>query len=734
MHQASEEFVSNLDTVPLVVRLTFADGRVIPADMSDLSADPITSVTFTGGNSNGNAATIGCAVSAGAEIVLERSLLDSAAFGTQQLHIDVGMLLDGEYEWIPMGVYRIANLKKTDGTVTLQCADDIGTVLERPYEVLADFDFESGVDGKLFLSALCARRGVTVDLSGLPDVTLTIADPTDMTERQIVAALAGLWGKFACIDRMGTLRFLWYGHVDAQIGPDDYYDGECICGEPFAPGYLKCYNTTLAETLIAGDASGQQGMYFECPWCDQEQLEALWADLQDFGYSSVERVRLIGNPLLDPWDVITLTDAVGAAYDVPILAIYHEYDGGLITEISASAQTNTETQTGPVERDVKRSFAQIIKRQKTIELTVSEQNKKVIAQLELCVKDTENSKIVSMINAAADKISLRGNRVSIVSDNFTLTEDGRITATAGTIGGCQIVDGKLQVPVANITGTIYANALAVYDSKGRMLLSAGDNAVTLSGWTAASNGLYKSSDDGQIRLIPNGGLSSAYTVNGHSTTDWVFLCGPDNSKVCNFGVDKSGHLYAAGAHISGTADITGGSINIISDGETNSRIALSYNLYRSSMSPNGIFVASYVDDSFSEMSRYVAMYNYAVRVVNGSAWAALGTAGVTTSSDRRLKDNIKYFSDDKYLNFVRALKPCSFTYKGAEELSFGLIAQDVKASMDDLDINFQGYAPPQEGNEYASLNYSAFIGPIIYALQRALARIDQLEERIKEVV
>ena len=54
------------------------------------------------------------------------------------------------------------------------------------------------------------------------------------------------------------------------------------------------------------------------------------------------------------------------------------------------------------------------------------------AELELKV-NTEN--LVSEINASADVINLRGNRVIIDSDNFKLTADGTITANAGTFGG-----------------------------------------------------------------------------------------------------------------------------------------------------------------------------------------------------------------------------------------------------------------------------------------------------------
>ena len=76
----------------------------------------------------------------------------------------------------------------------------------------------------------------------------------------------------------------------------------------------------------------------------------------------------------------------------------------------------------------------------------------VKAELELTIKKDENDKIVSMLNASAEVITLKGNRISIESDNFTLTGDGTVTAKAGKIGGCEIINGVLTIKEANADG------------------------------------------------------------------------------------------------------------------------------------------------------------------------------------------------------------------------------------------------------------------------------------------
>ncbi len=56
--------------------------------------------------------------------------------------------------------------------------------------------------------------------------------------------------------------------------------------------------------------------------------------------------------------------------------------------------------------------------------------------------------VVSSINQSADKIVLRSNRIAIQSDNFQLTEEGRITATEGVIGGFGLGTNQF---IANLT-------------------------------------------------------------------------------------------------------------------------------------------------------------------------------------------------------------------------------------------------------------------------------------------
>lgn len=75
----------------------------------------------------------------------------------------------------------------------------------------------------------------------------------------------------------------------------------------------------------------------------------------------------------------------------------------------------------------------------------------------------DNGQVVTMLNSAADVLVLKGNRLVVVSDNFKLTEDGTIIATAGKIGGCTIKDGVLLIKNANIAEKLTADKIDAKD-------------------------------------------------------------------------------------------------------------------------------------------------------------------------------------------------------------------------------------------------------------------------------
>lgn len=72
---------------------------------------------------------------------------------------------------------------------------------------------------------------------------------------------------------------------------------------------------------------------------------------------------------------------------------------------------------------------------------IGETENKINAKLELKVAKTENNQVVTMLNASANEINIKGNRFVLDSTNFKVDKNGNIVATNGKfVGGTLILE------------------------------------------------------------------------------------------------------------------------------------------------------------------------------------------------------------------------------------------------------------------------------------------------------
>lgn len=127
--------------------------------------------------------------------------------------------------------------------------------------------------------------------------------------------------------------------------------------------------------------------------------------------------------------------------------------------------------------------------------------------------------------------------------------------------------------------------------------------------------------------------------------------------------------------------------------------------------------------------------------VTGSNQVQLGNASTTTyaygavhnRSDERDKTEIQ--DTELGLDFLNALRPVDYKWNYREQdtvgtrFHHGLIAQEVKQTMDSLGVDFGGFQDHSinGGDDVLSLGYGEIIGPLIKAVQELSARIVELE-------
>ena len=130
---------------------------------------------------------------------------------------------------------------------------------------------------------------------------------------------------------------------------------------------------------------------------------------------------------------------------------------------------------------------------------------------------------------------------------FKVTNEGELTVTKGTIGGCNITNGALKVPAANITGIITAGALS-----GNVSI----NSPTISGGTISNTSI---TNGNQIFSVTSAGAVTANNITIGSSNNTLTYDGST--------LTVKGTLSGT---FSGTATVTGGSLTIGSTFSVNS--------------------------------------------------------------------------------------------------------------------------------------------------------------------
>lgn len=99
---------------------------------------------------------------------------------------------------------------------------------------------------------------------------------------------------------------------------------------------------------------------------------------------------------------------------------------------------------------------------------------------------------------------------------------------------------------------------------------------------------------------------------------------------------------------------------------------------------------------------------------------------ISVSSDERLKENVEAVDVDKCIDFIKGIDVKTFNYIGNEAPCMGVIAQDVQKN--ELAKFFVSVQPGEEG--YLSVKAADLVFPLIAAVQRLSAEVDELKTRV----
>lgn len=358
------------------------------------------------------------------------------------------------------------------------------------------------------------------------------------------------------------------------------------------------------RVFTAGDDTGLE-LTASCPHGTQAMAEAILKQMKGYRYRMYAAEAASLDPAAELGDGIT----AGGVYSV-LSRLSEDGSGYPSAEAPGEAELEDEFPTaGPLTQAVSQTNRKIAETRSSITKTAEEirlevtrgdnANASLISQtaesirlevaeglngvkgeLSLKVGRDENDQIVSMLNASADQINIKGNRITISSTNFSVTADGTITAKAGVIGNSKSDGWNIGAKaIYNGTNSMTSTALGTYiGTDGIRQYASGSKFVNIQNGILTAQGVNISGEitatSGQLggwkltsTQLYNGDISENTSGNlGMSTADFTrTVAGTERKKLrfaigSNFGVSNTGVLYAASADITGKFTATSGEI------------------------------------------------------------------------------------------------------------------------------------------------------------------------------
>ena len=261
--------------------------------------------------------------------------------------VSIGADVSGTVQYVPLGTFVVATCKQVDDTTTVTAYDAAYYALGGTYTPTVS----SGATVAAVLSDVAAQCGLTLaTLPAAASTTSVVGDLTEKTCRDMVGYLAALVGCNALIDRDGKLALRWFSDSGQSYSPSDYYNaGLSIDGT----STLACIQATAEETTTDADGNTSVttntytaggtgvGIAIQNPYMTQAILDTVWASIGGLAYT-VGSCDIFHGLLVEPGDLVTITDKAGVAHTLAVMSLTMTIDGGCKTTLRATGESTTD--------------------------------------------------------------------------------------------------------------------------------------------------------------------------------------------------------------------------------------------------------------------------------------------------------------------------------------------------------------------------------------------------------
>ena len=318
-----------------------------------VSITKVKSIKLTGGSEAEDDFSLGSTMSQYIEVTIPAG---NILIEGKEILLQIGMDVNGLTEYIPMGYFTVGKPKKADDQITF-------TAYDRMMNTERTFSMDGTTTNTVAVLKMIADiTGVPIVTTGLTAISMKV--PKGYSCREVLSYVAQLHGAFAVCNRRGQIELHTYVDSDYKVKPNRYWGKFEHNDYNFNVSKFVCFTgqDKNGKSISISSGSGARSVSFSNPFMTQTVLNNILASFKSFSYMP-GTLKMMGDPCLDPWDILTVADLSGNTYKVPIMKLEWEFDGGLTYSVEAVGLSEEETNAdykGSQTKEMERYYAQLV--------------------------------------------------------------------------------------------------------------------------------------------------------------------------------------------------------------------------------------------------------------------------------------------------------------------------------------------------------------------------------------
>lgn len=465
-----------------------------------VSITKVKSIKLTGGSEAEDDFSLGSTMSQYIEVTIPAG---NILIEGKEILLQIGMDVNGLTEYIPMGYFTVGKPKKADDQITF-------TAYDRMMNTERTFSMDGTTTNTVAVLKMIADiTGVPIVTTGLTAISMKV--PKGYSCREVLSYVAQLHGAFAVCNRRGQIELHTYVDSNYKVKPSRYWGNFEHNDYTFDVSKFICYTgqDKNGKSISISSGSGARSVSFSNPFMTQTVLNNILASFKNFSYMP-GTLKMMGDPRLDSWDVLTVEDLSGNTYNVPVMKLEWEYDGGLTYSVEAVGLSEEETNAdykGPQTKEMERYYAQLVMIDQAMinKLDVDTANitYATIKNLNVVEENVQkiNGEVGNFKELTAANFTAANAKIDVLDGNYanikTLLSGG---AGIGDLQNIHLTSQNAVIDSALIRSAVMqtvsvADLLAGTISTNKFLIASDDGGIRIQGATQ-----QWSDEDGTIRM------------------------------------------------------------------------------------------------------------------------------------------------------------------------------------------------------------------------------------------